>query len=234
MLDKDDLEALIHGIAPAVKERLDATLDPLRDRLAATQNDLVHVELRLSQLAERFDAMARTTSADRPKDGKDGKDGEDGRDGQRGEPGRDAAQIDVLDGIDATRTYHRGTFAYHRGGLVHAFRPTDPLNTCDEIEKAGWHVVVNGIAGEEEQVKDGGRVLERTTFYTSGQKSIRSLKTGAQVYRKMYKFGSTYNKGDMVTYGGSLYHCNFTTTKSPGAGPLAWSLSVRRGRGWDE
>ena len=76
------------------------------------------------------------------KSGADGKDGRDGRDGKDGANGRDALEIDVLSAIDETRSYPRGTFASHRGGIVRAVRNTDPLT--GDLVSAGWSVIVEG------------------------------------------------------------------------------------------
>jgi hypothetical protein len=56
------------------------------------------------------------------------------------------------------------------------------------------------------------------------------FQTAAQVYRGVHKDGEQYERGDTVTWGGSLYHCNEPTTDKPGAGSAAWTLAVKRGQ----
>lgn len=46
----------------------------------------------------------------------------------------------------------------------------------------------------------------------------------------VYVEGKTYDLGDLVTWGGSSWHCNETTTSKPGEGTKAWTLMVKRGR----
>lgn len=46
----------------------------------------------------------------------------------------------------------------------------------------------------------------------------------------VYVEGKTYDLGDLVTWGGSSWHCNETTTSKPGEGAKAWTLMVKRGR----
>lgn len=52
----------------------------------------------------------------------------------------------------------------------------------------------------------------------------------AQIYRGVYGDGGRYERGDTVTWGGSLYHCNEPTTDKPGAGSTAWTLAAKRGQ----
>ena len=49
-------------------------------------------------------------------------------------------------------------------------------------------------------------------------------------YRGVFVEGQTYERGDLVTWGGSAWHCNETTTIRPGDGAKAWTLMVKRGR----
>ena len=42
--------------------------------------------------------------------------------------------------------------------------------------------------------------------------------------------GKTYDKGDLVTAGGSAWYCQYTTTLSPGDTRSAWILMVKKGR----
>jgi hypothetical protein len=49
-------------------------------------------------------------------------------------------------------------------------------------------------------------------------------------FEGVYQEGQTYHKGHLVTWGGSSWHCNETTTTKPGDGSKAWTLMVKRGR----
>lgn len=46
----------------------------------------------------------------------------------------------------------------------------------------------------------------------------------------VYQEGHTYTTGDVVTWGGSQWHCEAETTTKPGDGSKAWTLVVKRGR----
>jgi len=49
-------------------------------------------------------------------------------------------------------------------------------------------------------------------------------------YAGVYVAGKAYGRGDCVTFGGSLWHCNGETIARPGDGAREWSLVVKRGR----
>ena len=48
------------------------------------------------------------------------------------------------------------------------------------------------------------------------------------VYRDVYKEGAEYQRGDMVTWGGALWHCDAATKDKPGTAD--WTLAVKKGR----
>lgn len=48
------------------------------------------------------------------------------------------------------------------------------------------------------------------------------------VYCGIYKAGEEYQPGDLVTWGGSLHHCDAVTKDKPDVGP--WTLCVKKGR----
>lgn len=49
-------------------------------------------------------------------------------------------------------------------------------------------------------------------------------------YRDVWKEGEEYTKGNLATWGGSLWHCNESgSTDKPGTSD-AWTLAVKRGR----
>jgi hypothetical protein len=48
------------------------------------------------------------------------------------------------------------------------------------------------------------------------------------IYRGVFKDGQAYEPGDMVTWGGSLWHCDKATSEKPG--PDNWRMAVKKGR----
>lgn len=88
----------------------------------------------------------------------------------------------------------------------------------------------DGLGFEDfEELYDGERTFTRR--YRSGDKVKEFVhKTAMEIYRGVYVDGKTYDRGDGVTWGGSEWHCNETTTTKPGDGSKAWTLKVKRGR----
>ncbi len=70
-------------------------------------------------------------------------------------------------------------------------------------------VVIKAVRGEESKV--------------IGQIAIPAL-----IYRGVWRQG-TYERGELATWAGSVWHCNETTTEKPGDGSKAWTLCVKKG-----
>jgi len=76
---------------------------------------------------------------------------------------------------------------------------------------------------------DGERTI--TISWSRGDAKVeRSIKLPAMIYRGVYIQGTMYERGDVVTWAGSLWHANADTTMRPGDGSPAWTLAVKRGR----
>ena len=70
-----------------------------------------------------------------------------------------------------------------------------------------------------------------THRWTAGEKSIAiPVKIPAALYRGVFVDGRIYERGDLVTVNGSIFHCNTDTTRRPGDGAKDWTLAVKRGR----
>lgn len=50
------------------------------------------------------------------------------------------------------------------------------------------------------------------------------------IYRGVYREGEAYERGDTVTWGGSLWHCDADTTDKPDGQQKHWTLAAKRGR----
>ncbi|MBF8642262.1 MULTISPECIES: phage portal protein [Pseudomonas] len=202
----------------------------------------------IKQMVE--DAVASLPPPTDGKDGLDGKDGVDGKDGQSvpieevermvqeavakamqsielpkdgkdGEPGRDAVDIEILPAIDESKSYARGTYATHKGGLWRSYERTVGLK--------GWECIVEGIADLRIE-QDGDRGFKAIAELSSGAAQEKALSIPAMVYRGIFKAGE-FQPGDTVTWGGSLWHCDEPTSDKPGEpGSKGWRLAVKRGR----
>jgi hypothetical protein len=152
----------------------------------------------------------------------------EGRPGRDGEPGRDAFELDVLESINATRRYPRGTVAQHNGGLLRAFRTTEPLAEQLDPAAAGWQVIVRGVHRLECVQVDARRTIVRFDL-SDGTMAEHELAWPALIYRGVWRDEQAYVPGDTCTYDGSLWHCNVPTTERPGLSP-DWTQAVSRGR----
>lgn len=164
------------------------------------------------------------------RDGQDGQDGRDGRDGVDGAPGRDALALEILPALDAQRSYPRGTYAQHAGGLLRAVRATDPLDAKPLLEECGWAVVVRGIAGVDIVADADGRSFALAINYTDGSTTQKEFKLATMLYRGVYAESQDYDIGDTVTEDGQTW---IAVQASKGARPgtcEAWKLAVRKGR----
>lgn len=54
--------------------------------------------------------------------------------------------------------------------------------------------------------------------------------TAGLSFEGVYQEGKSYDPGNLVTWGGSSWHCNEATMTKPGDGSRAWTLMVKRGR----
>jgi integrin beta 3 len=75
--------------------------------------------------------------------------------------------------------------------------------------------------------KDGGRILV-LKFTGGGHEITRELKLDVIIDRGVFRLGQEYQKGDCVTYGGSMFIAKTETTNTPPGDD--WRLSVKSGR----
>src|SRR6185503_12420255 len=157
------------------------------------------------------------------REGKDGRDGMAGKDGRDGEHGRDALQIDILPTIDTAKSYPRGTFAAHRGGLWWASKNTTP---SADLLNAGWQVLMNGNAEEQPIHSDDPREFGYIRTSTDGQQLIVNRRVDVPLFRGIWESTKEYVKGDIVRRGGDTWICNIAGTKvGPGASNIPdWTL----------
>jgi len=150
------------------------------------------------------------------------------KDGDDGEPGRDAAELDILPSIDEAKSYRRGTWASHNGGLIKAVRQTDQVKDGAIVE-AGWVVMVEGIAAVVVTQGDDPRELEVAAMLTSGTKAVAGFRMPVMIYREVWKEGE-FQKGDVVTWGGSAWHSQVDNNKDKPGTSAAWKMMVKEGR----
>jgi len=140
---------------------------------------------------------------------------------KNGEPGRDAVDIEILPAINPEKSYPRGTFATHLGGLFRSYQTTEGLK--------GWECIVDGIA-EVECEKAGDRNFSLKVTRSSGPVAIKDIFSTQMIYRGVFTEGE-FMPGDTVTWAGAMWHCDEKTSDKPGEiGSKGWTLCVKKGR----
>lgn len=142
--------------------------------------------------------------------------------GKDGENGRDALSLEILPFIDEGKSYPRGSYATHNGGLWRAYEKTHGIR--------GWECLVDGVADIDIKQSEQ-RCFTLTVKRTSGASETKSFDVPVMIYQGVFKSGQEYLPGDTVTWGGSLWHCDEQTQDKPGeAGSKGWTLAAKRGR----
>ncbi|EOL2600266.1 phage portal protein, partial [Escherichia coli] len=136
--------------------------------------------------------------------------------------GRDATALEILPAIDDQKSFPRGTYATHQGGLWRAYEKTHGMR--------GWECLVDGVADIDVSMT-GERSFSVVIRQSSGQCTEKTFSLPVMLYRGVFRAGETYHPGDTVTWGGSLWHCNSMTGDKPGeAHSSGWTLAAKRGR----
>jgi hypothetical protein len=216
-----DVEAIVRAVRALVKDGKDADPEFIRAEVSKAVAEIprpkdgesVHPDTVALMLRREVDAALANIKL--PKDGDDGA------------PGRDALAIDILPTIDETKSYPRGTFAEYRGGTIRAIRNTDPIT--GDLASAGWSIAARGVWEETEELLADGRTTVRKTKYTCGTVFERKTKSAQIIYRDIFRPETEYDKGDIVTFGGSTWHCMVDKpTDKPGISDQ-WRLIVKKG-----
>jgi hypothetical protein len=133
--------------------------------------------------------------------GRDGVDGVNGKDGRDGLDGKDGSPgRDGLDGKDGA----------------------PGLNGKDGADGLGFDDLL--------VTQDDERSFTIKAARGERVKAIGTVRFPVEIYRGVFVEGKTYERGDGVTWAGSEWHCNDTTTNKPGDGSKAWTLKVKKGR----
>lgn len=138
--------------------------------------------------------------------------------------GKDAIELEIQPSVDFEKSYPRGIYACHKGGVIRSYKSTQ--------EDHGWEVVLNGVAGVTQKQVDE-RTVEIVTEMTDGKKETAKFSYPAMIYRGIWKDETKYTRGDTVTFGGSLWHCdNPTEEEKPGTvnNSKCWTLCAKKGR----
>jgi hypothetical protein len=147
----------------------------------------------------------------------------------RPQDGKDAAELEILPSIDEAKSYRRGTWASHNGGLVRASRQTDAVKD-GAIVDAGWVVIVEGIAALVVTQDEDMRQITVAAMLTSGTKAVTAFRMPIVLDRGIYKPETEYLKGDGVTWAGSWWIAQIDKPADKPGVSEQWRLAVKRGR----
>lgn len=139
-----------------------------------------------------------------------------------GEPGRNALDLEILPSIDESRSYPRGTYATHKGGVWRTFQTTEGMR--------GWECIVDGVAEQAvEQVDERSFVL--VSRKSSGAELRTAIAIPSLIDRGVYKAESAYQAGDGTTWAGSYWIAQKDAPiGKPGEpGSDGWRLAVKKG-----
>lgn len=171
-------------------------------------------------LIARIDALERRELL-LPEKGDPGEKGEPGADGRDGADGKDGVGLaDAL--IDKD------------GHLVLTMTDGRTKSLCCVVGKDGQAGAPgqdgqDGITPEFMDAEFIGRTL-RLTFGEGDRAKAVEFQMATPEYIGVFKEGETYERGDMVTWAGSCWHCDEPKGLKPGAPDSGWTLAVKAGR----
>lgn len=200
-----DGEAFGTEVVDLVRGYVERELGPLKAANEALQARIAELEARTPEKGDKGEPGERGADGAAGADGAPGKDGADGR-----------GVKDLL--ID------------REGSLIATMDDGATKNLGPIIGKDGAPGK-DGRDGFSLDDFDCEAIDERTIrlkFVRGEEAHSYELTFPVPVYRDVYKEGSEYERGDMVTWGGALWHCDAPTKDKPGTDN--WTLAVKKGR----
>lgn len=130
-------------------------------------------------------------------------------------------EFEILPAIDLEKSYARGIYAMHNGGLWKSYQKTNGIR--------GWDCLVNGVASVSvEPVSE--REFSIKAALSDGQETVHRLTVPTMIYKGVFNADTDYQPGDVVTQGGSMWSCHTATKEKPVNGCADWTLCVKHGR----
>jgi hypothetical protein len=193
-----DVEALSEMMAGVIAEEVSKAVAPLNARIA-------ELEAREPVQGPPGEKGEKGDAGERGADGIDGKDGRDGKDG-----------VGVTDTVkdSGELCFTLGDGRLIRTGIRDGEKGADGKDGL-------------GFDDMDACVLDDDRTIE-LSFRRGDEEKAFTFKWPTVIYRSVFKDGEQYQQGDMVTWGGSLWHCDKATTAKPGTDD--WTLAAKKGR----
>ncbi|EOR9279071.1 phage portal protein, partial [Escherichia coli] len=98
--------------------------------------------------------------------------------------GRDATALEILPAIDDQKSFPRGSYATHQGGLWRAYEKTYGMR--------GWECLVDGVADIDVSMT-GERSFSVVVRQSSGQRTEKTFSLPVMLYRGVFRIGETYH-----------------------------------------
>jgi hypothetical protein len=203
MLDAESAEALAEMLAPIISEEVAKAVAPLHAKIAELEG--------------------RKPDAPQGEKGEQGERGEKGETGADGSNGRDGAGI--VDG-----------FVSRDGHLIATLSDGSTRDFGEIIGKDGrdgkdGKKGKDGLGFDDMDVcvLEDDRTIE-LSFRRGEDEKAFTLKWPTVIDRGVYKAGETYEPGDAVTWGGSLWIAQKQTDAKPDTPESGFRLAVKRGR----
>lgn len=199
-----DGKALGEEIVAVVRDYIERALAPMVARLADLEAAAAAIDGKVDTLQ-----TSKATTVPELVAAKDGEPGQDGKDGV---------------GL-------AGAFIDRDGELVLTLSNGVAIKLGRVIGKDG-DPGKDGLSFDDFQFDvgyDGERVFT-LKWSNGGKEVVRRFGVPAMIYRGVFKEGETYHLGDIVTWGGSLWHCRAETQEKPLDNAGAWQLAAKRGR----
>lgn len=206
-MNMEDLAKLAAGhVWSVIKERISLVENYVKDEFSKNSDhvrSLINESIEKNEIKIEKLVQEKFNSVNLPKDGKD------------------ALDIRILPDIDFSKSYDVGVYARHKGGLWKSVAHTNGA--------LGWQCIVEGIDSISFDF-DGDRDLSIKLSKSTGDIVEKSVRLNVPIYKEVWKPGE-YEKGDVVTHGGSQWTCVVDkTVDKPGESSSGWKLSVKAGR----
>ena len=137
------------------------------------------------------------------------------------------ARIDALEAREMPASIRSGMIDKN-GCLVLTRSDGETINVGEVVGKDGADGR-HGLSAEDVDatILEDGRTVEFSLRQGEYEYAFE-LGFAVPMYRGVFVDGDTYDPGDLVTWGGSLWHCNAQTQDKPSGD--SWTLAVKKGR----
>jgi hypothetical protein len=107
--------------------------------------------------------------------------------------------------------------------------------TDDQLERLAEGLAELAVGGCKKGVNDNitnalSVVIDAVLKVEKLEARVAALEASGVKYRGVWQAAEEYRRGDMVTHGGSVFHCNADKRAKPGNGSTTWSLAVKHGK----